>query len=138
LGTCYAKGTGVPQNYAEAAKWVTRAAKQGHALAQCNLGYCYAKGEGVPQDHMEAVVWYRKAAEQGEAPAQFNLGLCYQYGQGVPVDMIEAYKCFHLAAEQRHEGATKQVASLAAAMSPSELKNAEALCREFRDTHPRK
>ena len=38
LGLMYAKGQGVPQDYAEAVKWFRKAADQGDASAQYNLG----------------------------------------------------------------------------------------------------
>ena len=41
-------GKGVPQDYAEAAKWYRLAADQGFAKAQNSLGAQYATGEGVP------------------------------------------------------------------------------------------
>ena len=64
LGVMYAKGQGVPQDDAEAAKWYRKAAEQGYADAQDNLGIMYAKGQGVPQDDAEAAKWWRKAADQ--------------------------------------------------------------------------
>jgi TPR repeat protein len=70
LGTMYANGHGVPQDYAEAVKWFSLAAEQGYANAQYNLGVSYDRGEGVPQDHAQAVKWYRLAAEQEYAGAQ--------------------------------------------------------------------
>jgi TPR repeat protein len=73
LGLCYLKGTGVPKDEAEAARWFRKAAEQGHVWAQCNLGRCYAQGLGVTQDHTEALKWYRKAAEQKDALAQYCL-----------------------------------------------------------------
>jgi TPR repeat protein len=48
----YHKGQGVPQDYAEGAKWARRAADQGYAKAQSLLGYMYALGRGVPQDYV--------------------------------------------------------------------------------------
>ena len=60
----YAKGQGVPQDYAEALKWYRLAAEQGNANAQDNLGVMYANGHGVPQDDAEAVKWYRLAADR--------------------------------------------------------------------------
>jgi TPR repeat protein len=38
----YHEGKGVPQDFAEAARWYRRAADHGHAMAQYNLGTCYA------------------------------------------------------------------------------------------------
>ena len=62
----YANGKGVPQDYAEAAKWYRKAAEQGYADAQNNLGMMYVNGQGVPQDYAEAAKWTRKAADQGD------------------------------------------------------------------------
>jgi TPR repeat protein len=69
LGTCYAKGEGVPKDSAEAVKWFRKVAEQGFAEAQYNLGICYDEGKGVSKDSAEAVKWYRKAAEQGNEKA---------------------------------------------------------------------
>jgi len=84
----YFNGQGVPQDYAEAMKWVRKAADQGLAIAQSKLGNMYAAGQGVSQDYAEAAKWYRKAADQGIAPAQGILGAMYFKGQGVPQDRI--------------------------------------------------
>src|SRR5674476_586003 len=65
LGRKYDIGKGVPQDYAEAAKWYRMAAEQGHAEAQFNLGMLYDEGRGVSQDYAEAAKWYRKAKDQG-------------------------------------------------------------------------
>ena len=62
LGFVYARGLGVPQDYAQAATWYRLAADQGHAPAQLNLGVLYRNGEGVPQDYTEAHKWYNLAA----------------------------------------------------------------------------
>src|SRR5450759_3129156 len=59
LGDMYAGGTGVPQSFAEAAKWRRLAANQGLANAQFQLGFMYFIGQGVPQDYAETVKWYR-------------------------------------------------------------------------------
>ena len=63
----YANGEGVPEDDAEAVRWLRLAADQGHADAQHNLGWMYANGEGVPEDDAEAARWYRLAADQGHA-----------------------------------------------------------------------
>jgi hypothetical protein len=104
-GAMYAEGLGVPQDYAEAAKWYRMAADMGEAAAQLNLGVMYEHGQGVPQDYKEAEKWYRMAAVQGFMQAQFNLGLMYSLGMGVPQDYIEAAKWLRMAAEQGKAGA---------------------------------
>jgi hypothetical protein len=70
LGEMYKDGRGVPQDYAEAARWYRKAADQGIDWAQYNLGELYKDGRGVPQDYAEAARWFRKAADQGHADAQ--------------------------------------------------------------------
>ena len=100
LGTMYANGEGVPQDYKEAMKWYRLAAEQGDAFAQYALGDMYANGQGVSQDEGEAVKWYRMAAEQGDAFAQCALGVMYADGRGVSQDEGEAMKWFRMAAEQ--------------------------------------
>ena len=100
LGVMYHEGEGVPQDFAEAAKWTLRAAEQGVAAAQFNLGVMHANGRGVPQNDAEAAKWFRRAAEQGVLAAQYNLGVVYDKGEGVPRDDAEATKWFRRAAEQ--------------------------------------
>ncbi len=100
LGEMYSKGTGVPQDYKEAAKWYRTAADQGCASAQKNLGELYEAGQGVPRDEKEAVKWYRKAANQGDVRAQYSLAVMYEFGRGLAKEQAEAAKWFRLAAEQ--------------------------------------
>ena len=100
LGAMYHQGEGVPQDFAEAAKWYRQAAEQGDAGAQFRLGAMYDQGQGVPQDYVEAAKWYRQAAEQGDAGAQFLLGAMYHQGEGVLQDDAEAVWWFRQAADQ--------------------------------------
>jgi len=65
LGLMYANGRGVPQDYAEAAKWFRLAADQGDATAQHNLALMYYSGKGVPKDNVLAHMWSHLAASQG-------------------------------------------------------------------------
>ena len=67
LGTMYATGEGVIQDYKEAFKWFRKAAELGYVKAMYRLGGMYANGRGVIEDDKEAVKWYRKAAELGNA-----------------------------------------------------------------------
>jgi TPR repeat protein len=59
LGTCYAEGNGVRQNWRQAAYWYDWAARKGHKLAQRELGLCYEEGQGVPKDKEKAITWIR-------------------------------------------------------------------------------
>ncbi len=70
LGSMYQEGKGVPQDFAEAAKWYRLLAEQGDALAQTNLGSIYANGEGVPQDFVSAYMWWNVASANGNERAR--------------------------------------------------------------------
>jgi hypothetical protein len=112
LGYMYSHGQGVPQDYAEAARWYRKAADQGYTLAQYNFGFMYAQGQGVPQNYAEAAEWYRKAAEQGYVLAQYNLGLMYAHGQGVPQDYPEATYLFQKSADQGYADAQDNLGTM--------------------------
>jgi TPR repeat protein len=62
LGAMYAKGHGVPQDYAEALRWYSKSADQGSAEAQFIIGHMYYKGWGVAQDYVQAHMWFNLAA----------------------------------------------------------------------------
>ena len=114
LGVMYATGQGVPQDSAQAVKWLRLAADQGDAWAQYNLGYMYDIGQGVPQDYTQALKWLRLAADQGNALAQHNLGLMYAKGLGVPQDYAQALKWTRLAADQGFEESKNSLGLLTA------------------------
>ena len=105
LGKRYAKGDGVPQDYARAAEYLHLSTEKGYALAQNDLGAFYAKGLGVKQDYAEAARWYRKAAEKGDALAQCSLGRAYWLGRGVATNMPASLKWLHQAAKQNQPDA---------------------------------
>jgi TPR repeat protein len=100
LGGMYFGGMGVPQDYAEAARWFRKAADQGDAHGQFLLCSLYFLGKGVPQDQTEALKLCRDAAAQGDAEAQTFLGNIYLDGSGVPPDYAEAAGWFRKAAER--------------------------------------
>lgn len=72
LGELYAKGRGVPQDYAQARAWYEKAAAQGHPMAQNNLAELYFAGLGGPSDYVRAYMWVSLAAThmQGEEKKQ--------------------------------------------------------------------
>ena len=80
LGAIYGYGKGVPQNYAEAAKWYRLEAGQGHVIAQYFLGRLYEQ----VKNYAEAAKWYRYSADKGYVDAQVSLGGMYDFGRGVP------------------------------------------------------
>ena len=69
LGTMYAKGQGVKQDYEKAAKWLRSASEKGIAAAQYKLGIMYSLGQGVPQDMEFAYAWLSVSNKQGHKNA---------------------------------------------------------------------
>ncbi len=65
LGRHFALGDRVPRDHAEAAKWLRRAAENGHPAAQVELAMLHSDGLGVDRDANAAATWLRKASAQG-------------------------------------------------------------------------
>src|SRR5262249_43078266 len=65
LASAYANGQGVPQDYAEAAKWARLAADQGLAIAQYYLGLAYGNGQGLSQDFVQSYMWFEVSGARG-------------------------------------------------------------------------
>jgi uncharacterized protein YjbI with pentapeptide repeats len=136
LGVMYYKGRGVPQDDLTAVKWYTLAAEQGYADAQFNLGVMYAD----IQDYKTAVKWYTLAADQGEEVSQYNLGVMYASGMGVPQDNVYAHMWMQIAEASGYKGldltgTVNKTAlfkwSLAKDMTPTQIKKAQELAREW-------
>jgi hypothetical protein len=70
LGLAYAKGTGVPQDFAAAQKWYVKAALQHNANAQNNLGVMYVTGNGVPLDYVQGYKWFYLASRHIQGAVQ--------------------------------------------------------------------
>jgi TPR repeat protein len=136
----YAKGRGVPQDDAEAVRWIRLAAEQGNAIAQFSLGSMYAKGRGVPQDDAEAVRWFRLAADQGDADAQGHLGSMYAAGRGVAQDIVQGHMWHNIAASrltgEQRDMAVQNRDAVANGLTPDQLAEAQRLAREWDEAHP--
>jgi hypothetical protein len=72
LGSMYAHGRGVPQNYYVAAMWYRCAAGQGYPPAAYMLGMQYDKGQGVPQDYVLAYTWLDLAVANSERQRYYS------------------------------------------------------------------
>jgi len=130
IGARYASGHGVIQNYAEAEKWLRKAANQGSARAQRKLAGMYEDGEGVNRDYKAAVKLYRKASEQGDEEAQFKLSQMYGNGRGVSKDKVLAHMWANIAASNGQREAASERQSLERWMSNKKIKKAQKLARE--------
>ena len=83
---------GYTVNKAESFKWYLAAARQGDAVAQCNVAAMYASGSGVTKDDREAFMWYGRSAEGGNAQAQYNYALMNLSGKGTWKNVEEALR----------------------------------------------
>lgn len=63
-------GAGWAENEENGAKWLTMAAKAGHAASQYNLAILYLSGRGVLLDEEMGRYWLSQAAKQGYKPAK--------------------------------------------------------------------
>ncbi len=95
LGTMYAVGEGVKQDLAEARKWVTLAAEQGHKKAINMLAGNYLSGglglADAARQGPEALRWITRAAENDNLRAIDALAVAYRTGQyGLAVDPKQA------------------------------------------------
>ncbi len=112
LALMYLRGTGVPQDYAQADYWYQKAAGQNLAKAKYAIGDLYYYGQGLAQSYADALVWYHQAADQGDAYAQNAIGSMYFYGEGVPQNYSEAMTWFRKSADQGHAKAEYDVGYL--------------------------
>jgi uncharacterized protein len=93
---------GVEQNFAEAARWYEKLAKNGDPRAQTSLGLMYARGYGVAKNMETARRWWSFAASQNDPGAQYNLGVIFAEGDGVAQDYPQAAKWLDRAAQRGH------------------------------------
>ena len=98
----YVGKDGVEQDFAEAARWYEKLAKQGDVRAQTTLGLMYSRGYGVKKDSQAAHRWWNFAAAQNDPGAQYNLGLSYANGDGVAQDYERAVQWYIKAASRGH------------------------------------
>jgi uncharacterized protein len=124
LGTMYAKGQGIAQNYQEAAALFLQSATQGYALAQNSLGVRYEKGQGVAQNPARAAALYREAAEQRFGLAQDNLSDLFAKGLGVTQDLVLAHVWSSLASANGESGAAKKRGVMERTMTQEQIAEA--------------
>ena len=92
LGAYFATGDWVGEkDEAKAVEWYTRAALQGHSMAQYDLGFMLLLGEGTAQDTAKGLEWLVKSADQGFTSSGRLLADIYREGLfGVPADPDKA------------------------------------------------
>lgn len=66
IGAFLDYGDGAPQDLGAAIHWYTKAAGQGHELANLNLGYFYCRSIGVPRDVAKAKQYLKASNRNAE------------------------------------------------------------------------
>jgi hypothetical protein len=122
VGRSYLEGSVVPVSRADGARWLERAAIQGHVDAQWLLGVLYAHGVGTPAnrqqiqcggaapslfsageapqpDFVAAEKWARRAAEHGSADGQALLAYILSCGPESMRNPEEAHRWYERSAQ---------------------------------------
>ncbi len=131
----YYLGNGVPKDFNETAKWMTRAAEQGEAASQNTLAVLYFNGEGVEKNIDEAIKWWRRSAENGNSKAQVSLGAMDYDGKGVEKDMVQALMWHNLSIINGSEDGQHNKITLEKEATPEQLAEAKKLTDEWMKKH---
>lgn len=99
LGTCHARGLGVPRNDEKAFSCFRSAAEKGHPEALNNIGWFFREGRIVGKDLVLSAKWFKKSADLQNAYGEYNYGLALHRGEGVEKDDREAARYFRQAAD---------------------------------------
>jgi TPR repeat protein len=85
----YRLGQGVTMDLSEAAKWIRKAADQGHKGAFSEMGSLYWEGLGVPGNDVLAYMWWEIGATRGD---EKSAKLCDMAARKMTPDKIEKAK----------------------------------------------
>lgn len=143
LGNLYHYGTEtIKVDYAEAMKWLRRAAEQGHAPAMYQVGRMYTNGFGVFWSPREALKWYEKAAEGGYKWAQIHLGEIYMHMLaekfGAKKDNVKAYFWLSIGAatEDPRSEFVRDRDAAEGRLGPGQAEEVKRQVKEWQASHP--
>lgn len=138
LGLIYRLGEdGVPQNDAEAFKWLSIAANQGHTNAMYEAGKLVLVGRGTRKDIRLGEYYLNAAAQKGHAGAQTMLGSLYA---GIITDvrwqtnLVESTKWFIAAKANGDSTARRELEENERSMTPAQIAEAQRRAAAF---HPK-
>ena len=97
---------------AHAARWLTAAARLGHAEAQAVIGQWTLDGRGVERNAEEALHWFLLAAHNAHAMGMNMAGRCHEQGWGTAVDAGKAAHWYRLAVDKGLPEARYNLANL--------------------------
>ncbi len=109
----------------------TKAAEDGHMMAQYYLGVMYATGRTLPRDDVTAYKWFMKAALQGHPISQGNIGTMKLNGRGTEFDLTGSYFWFILAEDGGFEKARKFMWRVTNYMERDDINSIQAKADEW-------
>jgi|SRR5579862_1266483 len=117
VGSLYAAGRGVKQDYKEAQRWYQMAEKSGLPLSRYHLGLLEWQGSLGPRSLERAYAWCEKAADglleqsnKGDIDATLALAWMYQEGMGKVQDHKKALDLYQDAVEAEYAPAETALA----------------------------
>jgi len=90
VGEMYETGFGVKADQAEAMKWISKSADQGHETAKFKLLYWDIEKNGITDANKAEYEALKTKANEGNAQAQFYVGKMYSRGVGVKKNSSKA------------------------------------------------
>lgn len=102
---------GNKQNFAEAAKWLSKSSELGNADSMWRMGALYDT-ELNGNDDRVAAMWYEKSASLGHPSALRSLAICYRYGKGVAQSKQKAMELYRRAARAGNQRAKEYLEGL--------------------------
>ncbi len=100
LAFSYYTGSGVEQDFTQAAGFFEESALLGNTTAQWMLGLMYLNGEGLDRNLERSIDWLMVASELDHREAQFQLGFMYDRGYGLDRNTDLAYHWYSVSAKQ--------------------------------------
>ena len=134
VGSMYAGGAGVEQDFKKAYQWLNKAAIYNRWDAQYKTGLMHYMGMGIPRNYKKAALVYKTLAvkEKGYPPAQYRLGLLYVNGHGVEQNNIQAYAWLVIAAHfYRHVIAREEQGLIGSNQGLKEIDETEQIAFEL-------
>lgn len=98
VGSIYAEGRSVPQDYANAVYWYEQSAAKGSAPAAYFLANMLENGTGIEADKAKALFWYQNGAKAGNRMAMHNLAAMHASGSTGKQNFLDAAFWFERAA----------------------------------------
>jgi hypothetical protein len=133
VGYIYSDQWGLTRpNYAEALKWLTKAADMGSWDAQIRIGQMYFFGLGVKRDPRVALDWFRKSADRGYSIGECEVGDCYLDGDPeIKPDPVQAYYWLSRSARQKNDTAHDFLKRVTLTITPEQQKQGDRLLQAY-------